>query len=50
MVFIAHAALDEPGSTISLYSTGTPFQVTSFDSIALDLEKGVFFAIRFFNL
>jgi energy-coupling factor transport system ATP-binding protein len=28
-----------------IYSTGTPFQVTSLDSISLDIEKGVFFAI-----
>lgn len=28
-----------------IYSKGTPFQVTSLDSISLDIEKGVFFAI-----
>jgi energy-coupling factor transport system ATP-binding protein len=28
-----------------IYSTGTPFQVTSLDSISLDIEKGVFLAI-----
>jgi energy-coupling factor transport system ATP-binding protein len=28
-----------------IYSTGTPFQVTSLDSISLEIEKGVFFAI-----
>jgi energy-coupling factor transport system ATP-binding protein len=28
-----------------IYSTGTPFQVTSIDSISLEIEKGVFFAI-----
>ncbi len=28
-----------------IYSPGTPFQVTSLDSISLDIKKGVFFAI-----
>ena len=28
-----------------IYLPGTPFQVTSLDSISLDIEKGVFFAI-----